>query len=83
MDSKLARFLARLTETAELIIRLDKAEGRASREELYVTIIDVGREAGELLRALRATAPAALVGSGLRSDVCPDADWRDGAEGGR
>lgn len=85
MDSKLVSVLEGMVERADQVRRLETSTRlavvwRSTREELLATIATMGREAAELLRTLRATAPAALVDTGQRSDACPDADWRDGAE---
>lgn len=57
-------------------------DSRATREELYDVAQEWGREAADLLRLRKVAADkAGSAGSaGLRSEACPDADWRDASE---
>lgn len=81
----LRRFLTRVATLADTLQQLEAcSESRASRAELY----DVAQEWGVEARALLQRHPVVRLDErgdwqpvpGLRSDSCPDADWRDAQE---
>lgn len=81
----LRRFLTRVATLADTLQQLETCSvSRATREELLDVAQEWGREAATLLQQHPVVR---LDGNGnwqpvpgLRSDACPDADWRDGQE---